>query len=380
MIYLDHAATTKSDEETIQVMNDATRNFFANPSSLHDPGIAARKRLNVARRNIARYLGTEKQHILFTGTATEAINTVIKGTFFKHPKKTIITSNVEHNATLNACKFVKAQGGHVITLESDATGNMPLDELEKVLNDHTVSLVSLIYANNELGTIIDVAPINELCKKYQAKLHLDMVQGPAHQRIKLDELDIDYASFAAHKFYGPRGVGILYFKAKDTFDSLIHGGRQEHQKRAGTENLAGIVGCEHALGRCYHNIDTWEATIRANAEIFLETLKKNNIDFRLNGPSFSDKRLPSILNIGFKDQDAQIMAFKLNEAGICVSLGSACHSEVIEASHVLQGIRVPEAYIDGSMRLSLSHEETKTDMIKVANTMAELVKSGECKK
>lgn len=379
MIYLDYAATTKPSQTTIDTMNEVMETYWGNPSSLHHLGIQARKKYNELKKTAAQLLGADRKQITFTGSATESINTVIKSTFAKHPKETIVTSTIEHSAVLKACEHIQSQGAHVIEIPVDEAGFIDIDTFEQVCQTHDVSLASFIFINNEMGTMQNINDIKAITDQYNVKCHLDMVQGPAHMPINLQTLDIDYATFAAHKFYGPRGIGILYQKDSH-LEGLIHGGKQENGKRAGTENLAGIAGTVHALEACQKNLQHNEKTINALAEFFIQELKNAGLNIRLNGAPLHQHRLNSILNIGFKDQDAHLLSFKLNEQGIYLSTGSACHSDVIEPSHVLKAMNCPEAYLHGSMRFSIAHTTTQSDLSTVIKALTALIESGDCLK
>ncbi len=380
MIYLDYAASTPPSQKTIELMAKAMRDYPANPSSLHGAGIAAKKRYNQAKTGIASVFNVKKDDLITTGSATEAINHVIKGTYFKHPDKTIVTTTIEHAAVKETCAFIRKQGGNVIEIPTDSDGFLLLETLKKTLDTNPVSLVSVIYANNETGVIQDVGAIRRLLEPYGVPLHLDMVQAPLHQKVDLQEIGADYASFSAHKFNGPKGVGLLYKKPGFEIESLIHGGNHEKERRAGTENLAAVIGTENALIESVNARQAREKIIGENARFFLDKLKALDIDHRLNGPTLDDARLNSILNIGFKDQDAQMLSFLLNEEAIYLSIGSACHSDIIEVSHVLRAMGVPKDYIKGSLRFSLSHNETKADLEKTAKTIKRLIDSGKTKK
>ncbi len=380
MIYLDYAATTSPSNKTLDAMKETCLKYPGNPSSLHALGIAARKQYNTLKKSLANKLNTNHTNLVLTSTGTEAINQAIKGTFFKHPHKTILTSSIEHHATLNALDFVKAQGGKVITIPVDHEGFLDLDILENTLKTCDVSLFSLIHANNEIGVIQPVEKIAHILKKYHVKLHLDMVQIPAHQIVDFDLFDVDYASFSAHKFFGPRGVGLLYIKDPESIHSLIHGGKQENNLRAGTENLSGLAGMEHALKETWTSLEDKEKTIEELATYFLDCLQSFNLDFRLNGPPIGKNRLNSVLNIGFKNIDNQTLSFALNEEAIYVSTGSACHSHDIEPSHVLKAISTPEDYLCGCIRFSFSHNETKSSLKKTASILKTLIETGDYEK
>ncbi len=378
MIYMDYAATTKPKKAVLEAMQSSALAFYGNPSSLHDVGIDAKKRYNQAKINIAKTLNVSNKEIIFTSGGTEAINTVLKSHFFKYPNKTIVTTSIEHAAGKNTAQFIKDQGGNVTYLKNDPFGFVDLDHLKQILKHQEVSLVSIIYINNELGTKQNIEALCQLKREYPFSLHLDMVQAPAHERLDLKAFDIDYVSFSAHKFYGPRGVGMLYAKNPDKLENHMHGGSHELGKRAGTENLPGIIGMEKALELIQQKPEN-TAHVERLAAYFIESLEKNNIDFRLNGPALDHSRIPGILNLGFKDEDAQMMAFKLNEHGIFISIGSACHAQVIEPSHVLKHIGVPKDYLYGSMRFSFSDQERFEDIDNVVAVIKHLITSNETK-
>ncbi len=377
MIYLDYAATTKPSEKTLNIMRETCLNYPGNPSSLHSLGIDARKQYNTLKKSLATSLNTTVKNIIITSTGTEAINHAIKGTFFKHKDKTILTSTIEHHASINALNFVKNQGGKVIEIPVDSEGFLDLEVLKETLKTHDVSLLTLIHANNEIGTIQPIEKIKSILNEAGVLLHLDMVQIPAHQIVDFKALDVDFASFSAHKFYGPRGVGLLYVKNPNALESLIHGGKQENALRAGTENLSGLAGMEHALKESWSNIEQKESIINDLASYFLDTLDALNVDYYLNGPPLGNQRLNSVLNIGFKNIDNQDLSFALNEEGIYVSTGSACHSDQIEPSHVLKAINTPEEYLCGCIRFSFSHKESYETLKKTATIIKRLIDSGD---
>ncbi len=369
MLYLDYAATTRPAETVIDAMIAVMRDFPGNPSSLHAEGREAKKRYNRAKTHVAELLGANRENILFTSSGTEAINFVIKGVHNRHPEKTLLVSTIEHAATKRSAEYLEERGASIRWIGCDHEGYLRLDELERALRENDVALLSLIYANNEIGTIQDARRIADMCHAHGAKLHLDMVQAPLHSRIDMKALACDYASFSAHKFFGPRGVGFLYAKTKTDLDPLIHGGKQEDNLRAGTENLPGIVGTEVALAEAARHVDEREERIGDLADHLLTTLKESGIAWRLNGPPLDKPRLKNIVNIGLKDLDAADVTFRLDKEGIGISEGSACSSETIEESHVLKAIGVDDDHIEGSVRISFSHEQTKEDMERLVHAL-----------
>jgi len=378
MIYFDYAATTPISENAKKALVKTLEDFPGNPSSIHTCGIKSKKKYNATKKNVARLLGTTHKNMIFTGSGSEASNTAIKGVYHKHKDKTIVTTHVEHAATKESVAYVEAEGGDVAYCPVDSEGFADTDALEKILKTKDVSLVSIIHANNEIGTLQDIVALRRLTKQYGALLHLDMVQSVPHMSLNLDASGIDFASFSAHKFFGPRGTGILFFKDKDSFIPLIHGGHQEFRKRAGTENLANIVALEKALEDTVNQVDAQEKAIKSLGRHFLNALDSSGIDYHLNGPSYqSEKRLHNILNIGFKEVHGGQLAFELDQLGFCVSQGSACHEDAVQLSHVLKGIDVPDDYIKGSIRFSFSHRETKSDIDQLVDALKTIIDSGD---
>ncbi len=361
MPYFDTAATTKIHPKALQALHDTMRDVYGNPSSLHHVGIEARKLMNQTKAQIAALLGCDKRQLIMTGSGTEANNLAIQGVYQKHPEKRLITSRVEHHASLNTMRYLQSKGADVVILPADEKGRIDIAALSEALTVDT-SLVSIIYGNNEVGTLQDLEAIINTVKNSAALIHLDMVQVPLHQAIDFNQLKVDFISLSAHKFHGPRGVGILIANDLASFDRLIHGGKQEYEKRSGTENLAGLVATKVALEEAYKNHTDNVNHSQSLSEYFIQKLNDSGIEYSLNGPQLNDPRLPNILNIGFKDLDAQWLSFELNQHGIYVSLGSACDSSNIEPSHVLKAIHVPEAYIHGSLRFSFGAENTKEDI------------------
>ena len=368
MAYFDHAATTRLSERVRKAMDRHLRDVYGNPSSLHTPGIDARKTMNTVKNRLAEHFGVTRQNIVFTSSGTEANNLAIKGTYFRHPNEQIITTTIEHHATENSVHFIERLGGKTTYVGVDRDGFIDLEALKHALKTQT-SLVSIIYANNEIGTIQPLKKIIPIIKAHGALLHFDMVQVPLHQAIDFSELEADFVSLSAHKFYGPRGSGCLIARDPALLEPLIHGGQQEFHRRAGTENVAAMVGFLEAYEAARENTKAHTEHVDNLSHYFIEQLNVKNFDYRLNGPDLDHSRLNAVLNIGFKGQDAQHLAFQLNRQGIYVSLGSACDSDNIELSHVLRAIDVPKAYIKGSMRISLSDENTREDIDHLLNTL-----------
>ncbi len=375
MIYFDNASSTPPSSSVIKVMHDALNTYYANPSSLHTLGIQARKRMNQAKRNIASMLNVDRQSIIFTSSGTEANNLALKGVYYANRGGDVITSTIEHHSVSYTTAFLETLGVKVHYIPVDTRGYLDLAILEETLKKHHVALVSIIYANNEVGTVQDIDTIKKLTKSHGALLHLDMVQVPLHKHIDLTALGCDLASFSAHKFFGPRGAGLLYKKPGVEIIPQMHGGQHEFKLRAGTENLVGIIGMETALKETIENLDVRENKTNHLAHHLLRKLNESGLDYRLNGPSLNQPRLLATLNIGFKDQDAQVLSFALNQRNIFVTLGSACDSESIEPSHVLRAMNVPNDYIKGSMRFSIAETMQEKDIEYTVDVLKSIIRS-----
>ncbi|TVP94726.1 MAG: cysteine desulfurase [Acholeplasmatales bacterium] len=368
MAYFDHAATTRLSEQVRKAMDRHLREIYGNPSSLHTPGIEARKTINSVKNRLAEHFGVTRQNIIFTSSGTEANNLALKGMYFRHPDAQIVTTTIEHHATENSVRFLERIGCKTAWIRVDRDGFIDLDALKQALKRDT-SLVSIIYANNEIGTVQPLKKIIPLVHEHGARLHLDMVQVPLHQAIDFPALGVDFVTLSAHKFHGPRGIGCLIARDPALLEPLIHGGQQEFHRRAGTENVATMIGFLTAYEAARAQAKTHNAHVDQLSHYLIEQLNLKAFDYRLNGPDLDHSRLNAILNIGFKDHDAQHLAFQLNRHGIYVSLGSACDSDNIEVSHVLKAIDVPKAYIRGSMRISLSDENTYEEIDHLLKTL-----------
>ncbi len=377
MPYFDHAATTFLSKEVIEAMTKTMETYNGNPSSLHEEGISARKYMNQLKNSIAKTLNTSRKSLLFTGSGTEASNLAIKGFYYKHKKARFITSTVEHHASLNTFKFLSSEGADVDFVAASETGQIDFEALKSTLSNSKHNFVSLIYINNELGTKLDLDQLVKILKPYQYTLHLDMVQAPLHEKIDLEKLSIDMASMSAHKFHGPKGIGLLYIKDSTKIESLIHGGKQEFSKRAGTESLMLMSGLEKALTMCQENLTTHNTITHQLAEHLLTCLEQKNIVYRLNGEALNGHRVSAILNLGFKAVEGDVLQFQLNRLGHCVSLGSACDSDNIEPSHVLKATHVPKDFIKNSIRISLSHVNTLEEVSNLANDITNIIEANK---
>ncbi len=372
-VYLDNASTTSVSKEVLDVMLPFFKEEYGNPSSLHEIGIKNRKVINNARNKIANLLNCQRNEIFFTSCGTESINWALKGIASENNTKSdIITTRVEHHATLNSCEYLEKQGYTILFVDVDNKGFVNLDHLKSLISESTL-IVSIIMANNEIGTIQNIKKISEICNKANTYLHIDAVQAICHTTINLQETSIDLLSISGHKFHSPKGIGLLYIKKGTHIAPLIHGGQQEQKMRAGTENVAFIVGMAKALEIGLTNLKDYEERLNTYAKMFLKRLDEAKIDYLLNGAEIGKNRLPGNLNLSFKGLDGQVLEYLLNKKGIYVSTSSACDSESIESSHVLKEINVPKEYINGTIRFSIGSYTTFDELIFVIDNVIEII-------
>lgn len=363
--YLDNAATTGVSKEVFKAMEPYFKKQYGNPSSLHEKGIKNRKVINTSKRKIAELLNCNSKEVHFTSCGTESINWAIKGlALANRTKNEIITTKTEHHATLHTCEFMEKNGYIVHYLDVDEFGFVDLNQLNTLINDNTL-LVSILMANNEIGTIQNVEEIRAICDSASTYLHLDAVQVLTHLKLDLTELGADLVSFSGHKFHAPKGIGMLYIKKGTKIENLLHGGQQENSLRSGTENVAFIVGFTQALEDGIKQLESNKERLNEYSRYFLDKLKRSSVPFRLNGPKLGENRLPGNINISFKDLDGSDITYYLNKENIYVSTGSACDSTSIEPSHVLKAINVPNDYIDASIRFSIG-DDTKFEEVEYA--------------
>ncbi|AIO19666.1 Cysteine desulfurase [Candidatus Izimaplasma bacterium HR1] len=368
-VYLDNASTTGVSKEVYTAMKPYLKSEFGNPSSLHSKGIKVRKIINGAHKQVASLLNCNKNEIYFTSCGTESINWALKGLAFGNKTKgEIITTKIEHHATLHTVEFLEELGYIIHYLDVDKQGFINLDQLRSLVNDNTL-VVSIILANNEIGTIQNITEISEICEEARTYLHLDAVQALTHIPINLKELKVDLMSISGHKFHAPKGVGILYVKEGTHITNLIHGGQQENSLRSGTENVPYIIGIAKALEVGIDKYKEYEERLNKYTKYFLSELDKANVNYILNGPKIGRHRLPGNLNLSFKEFDGSDITYYLNKANIYVSTGSACDSTSIEPSHVLKAICVPNDYINASIRFSIGEYTTKEEVNYCVSTL-----------
>jgi len=374
-VYLDNASTTSVSKEVFDVMLPFFMENFGNPSSLHELGIKNRKVINQSRKKIAELLNCKKTEIHFTSCGTESINWALKGLAFQNNTKyEIITTNIEHHATSETCMFLENLGFTINYLKVDKKGFINTNELRNMINNNTL-VVSIIMANNEIGTIQNIKEISEICDQARTYLHVDAVQAICHTKINLETLNVDLLSISGHKFHGPKGIGILYIKEGTHICNLIHGGQQELKRRAGTENVPFIVGLTKALDVGISNLEQYTKRLNEYSKLFLDRLDKEEIDYILNGPNIGENRLPGNLNISFKNLDGLELTYLLDKRGIFVSTGSACDSESIEPSHIIKAIGVPGDYINSTIRFSIGNETTLKELNYVIDNLIDILKN-----
>ncbi|ADL68770.1 cysteine desulfurase NifS [Thermoanaerobacterium thermosaccharolyticum] len=370
-IYLDNAATTPIRSEVLNSMMPFFDNRFGNPSALYSYGQEAKKAIEEARDKVAAAIGASEDEIFFTSGGTESDNWALKGAAYalKDKGNHIITSSVEHHAILHTCQYLENQGFEITYLPVDEYGLVDPNELKRAIKDNTI-LVSIMYANNEIGTI---EPIEELVKVAHEKgvlFHTDAVQAVGNVPVDVKKLNVDMLSMSAHKIYGPKGVGALYIRKGLRIDTLLQGGAQERNRRAGTENVAGVVGFGTAIELITQNIDEHIKKLTMLRDKLIDGILKIPYT-RLNGHPI--KRLPGNVNVSFEFVDGESLILSLDMEGICVSSGSACTAGSIDPSHVLLAIGLPEEIAHGSLRLTIGEENTEEEIDTVINKLPKIV-------
>lgn len=372
LIYLDNAATTAVRPEVLEAMKPHFLEEYANPSSVYSFAQRSARAVEDARSQIAGMLHAKSNEIYFTAGGSEADNWAIKmiAELKKDKGKHIITSKIEHHAVLHTCAYLEKQGYEVTYLDVDENGLISLDELEKSIRPDTI-LISIIFANNEIGTIEPIAEIGEIANEHGIVFHTDAVQAFAHIPIDVEAMHIDALSASGHKFNGPKGVGFLYLKSKIRIQPLIHGGAQERGKRAGTINVPGIVGMGKAAELAEKEMDTRIAKETQVRDYLIQKIRDNIPYVKLNGDEH--KRLPNNVNFSFRFVEGESLLLMLDRAGICGSSGSACTSGSLDPSHVLLAIGLPHEIAHGSLRLTLSEETTKEDADYVVEQLQSII-------
>jgi cysteine desulfurase len=369
---MDHSATTATHQDVVDAMIPWFGRGYGNPSSLYRIARESRKAVEEAREKVAKSLGASPDEIFFTSGGTESDNWAIKGIASAHRKKGnhIITSKIEHHAVLHTCEFLEKQGFEITYLPVDNSGRIRTNDLKAAITDKTI-LVTIMFANNEIGTIQPVAEIAEICREKGVLFHTDAVQAVGNVPIDVHAMQIDLLSLSAHKFYGPKGVGALYVRKGVRIDNLLHGGGQEKKRRAGTENIAGIVGLGYAIEKVIEGMDERNKRISALRNRLLKSILEKIPNARLNG--HPEHRLAGNLNVSFDFIEGESILLLLDHYGIWASTGSACTSGSLEPSHVLLAIGLPAETAHGSLRLTLGEENTDDDVEYVIEHLEKVV-------
>lgn len=358
---MDHAATTEMLPEVREAMEPYLREEYGNASTSYEMGVRMHDVLEGARAKIARVIDAQPEEIFFTSGGSESDNWVIKNVAGekKHIGKHIITTKIEHHAILRSCQYLESLGYEVTYLDVDDYGLVRAEDVANALRDDT-TLVSVMTGNNEIGTIEPIAEIGAFLRTKGIAFHTDAVQAVGQIPISMSRIPVDYLSASAHKFHGPKGVGFLFVRKDQDLPSFIHGGSQERGKRAGTENIAGIVGMAEALSIAVHEMPYTRNRLIRLRNYFVERVRHEIPQSRLNGHPY--KRLPGNVNFSFAGIDATALLVLLEEEEICASAGSACNTGQTRISHVIEAIRVPEEYAAGSVRFTMGRETTKRDV------------------
>ena len=372
MIYLDNAATTKTAPEVVDAMLPYFSEYYGNASTIYRLGAESKKALDHARQTIADSLGAKPEEIYFTAGGSESDNWALKATAeaYASKGKHIITTKIEHHAILHTCEYLEKRGFEITYLNVDRDGLISLDELKAAIRPDTI-LISVMFANNEIGTIEPIAEIGEIAKEHGVLFHTDAVQAYAQVPINVDEMHIDMLSASGHKLNGPKGIGFLYIRKGVKIRSFVHGGAQERSRRAGTENIPGIVGLGAAVERAMRIMDTKTRKEIELRDYLIGRLENEIPHCWLNG--HRTKRLPNNINFSFLFIEGESMLIMLDMKGICASSGSACTSGSLDPSHVLLAIGLKHEEAHGSLRLTLSEESTKEEMDIVAEEVKKIV-------
>ena len=369
-IYLDNAATTIVAGEVKKAMLPYLGEHYGNASSIHTEGRYAREAIEKARKAIAGFINAKEKEIIFTGSGTESNNTVLKGlaSFSGREKNQIITSKIEHPSVIETCKFLEKEGFEIIYLEVDSNGLVNLEELEKKITPKTL-LVSIMHANNEIGTIQNINKIGKICKNKEVLFHTDTVQTFGKIEIDVQADNIDFLSASAHKIYGPKGVGLLYIREDRKIEPLLHGGGHEFNIRSSTENVAGIVGFGKAVELCREKMEKESRRISRLRDYLIKELLMIP-GTQLNGSA--SQRLYNNVNISFRGIEGESLVLQLGMRGIATSTGSACSTKNLEPSYVLSAIGLDHFTAHGSLRLTLGRNITKKDILESVKNIQEV--------
>ncbi len=372
IIYLDHAATTKCAPEAVQAMLPYFTEYYGNASTIYQLGAQSKKAIQNTRSKIAESLHADSSEIYFTAGGSESDNWALVATAeaYASKGKHIITSKIEHHAILHTCEYLEKRGFQITYVDVDANGIVKLDELEKAIRPDTI-LISIMFANNEIGTIQPIEEIGRIAKEKGILFHTDAVQAYGHVPIDVEALHIDMLSASGHKLNGPKGIGFLYIRKGVKIRSFVHGGAQERGRRAGTENVPGIVGLGVAIEKAFLGMEERIQKETKMRDYLIERIEKEIPYCRLNGDRV--KRLPGNVNFSFEFIEGESLLIMLDMKKICASSGSACTSGSLDPSHVLLAIGLPHEIAHGSLRLTLDHENTIEEMDYVVDAVREIV-------
>lgn len=372
MIYFDNAATTKLDDEVLKEMMPYLTNMYGNASAIYELGRESRKAVEDAREKVAKVLNCEVGEVYFTSCGSESDNTAIKGIARANKKKGnhIITSKIEHPAVIETCEQLKKEGFEITYIGVDEKGIVDLEELKRAIKPTTI-LISIMFANNEIGTIEPINEIGKIAKEHGIIFHTDAVQAVGNVRFDVKDMNIDSLSLSGHKFYGPKGVGVLYVKKGIEFQNFINGGHQERNKRAGTENVAGIVGLGKAIELAYQNLDEHNKKITELRDYFINQITTKIPNVKINGDITN--RLPGNANISFEGVDAEGLLLNLDLKKICASSGSACSAGSLEPSRVLLAIGLEKEIAKSSLRVTIGKYNTKEEVDYLIENLEEIV-------
>jgi len=372
-IYLDNNATSQVAPEVLEEMLPYLRDYYGNPSSMHTFGGQLHRKVEEARAKVAHLIGAEPEEIIFTSSGTESDNTAIMSAVESFPQKRhIITTRVEHPAVLNFCKHLARKGYRITFLTVNSKGQLNIDELLKAIDDNT-ALVTIMYANNEVGNIFPIPEIGNMLKERRIVFHTDAVQAVGKIPIDTKKLPVDMLSLSGHKVHAPKGVGVLYVRKGTRFYPYVIGGHQEKGRRAGTENVASIIGLGKACEIAAKNITQESLSLSHLRDKLEKALMHTCPDVRINGDVTS--RLPNTTNLSFEYVEGEAILLRLNEYGVCASSGSACTSGSLEPSHVLRAMGVPFTAIHGSIRFSLSRYNSEAEVDRVIEIMPDIIKN-----
>ena len=373
-VYFDNNATTRTADEVREAMLPFFGELYGNPSSMHAFGGGVSKHLSDARERVAEFLNCSPEEVIFTSCATESDNTAIRGTadWFGRDMK-VITTAVEHPAVLQPARRLKAQGFNEVELPVNEVGQIDLDQLRAELKDTKNALVSVMWANNETGTIFPIKEVAEIAKEYGAIMHTDAVQIAGKERIDVQKVPVDTLAISGHKFHAPKGVGVLYVRKGTKIKPFMIGGHQENGRRAGTENVPYIVGLAKACEIATANLETEAKTVGAMRDRLEAGILASCPNVRVNGDRAH--RLPNTLNVSFEYIEGEAIAYRLSDLGICISTGSACASGSLDPSHVIRAMGVPFIAVHGSVRFSLSRYNTMDEVDYVLDKLPPVIKT-----